>query len=49
MVIPILAIQIATFIALGCLFYATGDWRLGTAQLLLGVVQGVVYSGRMIA
>lgn len=40
----ILAIQVATFIALGCLFLSQGNWRLGTAQILLALVQGVIYS-----
>lgn len=43
----ILAVQVATFLALGVYFLAAGDWRLGTAQLLLAAVQGVIYSGRM--
>jgi len=43
----ILAVQVATFLALGGLFLRDGDWRLGTAQLLLAAVQAVVYSGRM--
>jgi hypothetical protein len=44
----VLIIQIATFVALGCMFLATGDWRLGAAQLLLALVQGVLYSGSMV-
>lgn len=40
----ILAVQIATFAALGFLFILDGDWRLGVAQLLLALVQGVIYS-----
>lgn len=43
----ILAIQVATFVALGVLFLHSGDWRLGVAQLLLAAVQAVIYSGRM--
>lgn len=43
----LLLIQVATFVALGVLFLAAGDWRLGVAQLLLAAVQGVIYSGRM--
>lgn len=44
----ILAIQVATFLALGGCFLAAGDWRLGTAQVLLAAVQAVIYSGRMV-
>lgn len=43
----LLAVQVGTFLALGLHFLAAGDWRLGTAQLLLAAVQAVVYSGRM--
>jgi predicted membrane-bound dolichyl-phosphate-mannose-protein mannosyltransferase len=45
--IAILGIQVATFIALGALFVAQGQWRLGGAQLLLAAVQAVIYSGKM--
>lgn len=41
----ILIIQVATFLALGAMFLASGDWRLGVAQILLAVVQAVIYSG----
>lgn len=47
MVTAILTIQVATFVALGVHFLTLGDWRLGTAQLLLAAVQGVIYTGRM--
>jgi hypothetical protein len=40
----VLSVQCATFVALGALFIARGDWRLGAAQLLLAAVQGVIYS-----
>jgi hypothetical protein len=46
-VIWLLAIQVATFVALGVLFLAGGQLRLGIAQLLLAAVQAVIYSGRM--
>lgn len=44
----VLTIQVATFVALGAMFLAAGDWRLGVAQLLLAAVQAVIYSGRMV-
>lgn len=47
MLVPILIIQVITFILLGIYFLDLGDWRLGTAQLLLAIVQGIIYSGRM--
>lgn len=40
----ILLIQVGTFLALGGIFLAAGEWRLGVAQLLLAGVQGVIYS-----
>jgi hypothetical protein len=40
----LIGIQVVTFIAAGILFLQNGDWRLGTAQLLLALVQGVIYS-----
>ncbi len=43
----VLVVQVATFVALGAAFLAEGQWRLGTAQLLLAAVQAVVYGGRM--
>ena len=39
-----LGVQVVTFLMLGVAFIATGDWKLGTAQLLLAGVQGLVYS-----
>ena len=43
----VLAVQVATFGWLGIHFCLTGQWRLGTAQLLLAAVQGIIYSGTM--
>ena len=43
----ILGVQVATFVGLGAMFLAAGDWRLGAAQFLLAVVQAVIYSGSM--
>jgi hypothetical protein len=40
----ILVVQCLTFLALGALFLSQGNWRLGVAQLLLLIVQGVIYS-----
>jgi hypothetical protein len=41
----ILWIQVATFVAGGLLFFREGDWRLGSAQLMLAAVQAVIYIG----
>jgi hypothetical protein len=43
----ILLIQVASFVGLGILFIAAGQWRLGVAQILLAAVQLIIYSGRM--
>jgi hypothetical protein len=43
----ILSVQVLTFLLLGAHFLVAGDWRLGTAQILLAVVQAVIYSGSM--
>jgi hypothetical protein len=43
----LLSVQVASFLALGAIFIHVGDWRLGIAQILLAVVQAVIYSGRM--
>lgn len=43
----LIAAQVATFLALGALFIAEGQYRLGVCQCLLAVVQAVLYSGRM--
>ncbi len=40
----ILVVQVATFLALGGVFMATGHMRLGIAQILLAAVQVVIYS-----
>jgi hypothetical protein len=40
----VLVIQVGTFVALGVSFLVAGQTRLGTAQLLLGLVQGLVFS-----
>lgn len=45
--ILILAIQVASFVALGALFLVDGQVRLGIAQILLAAVQAVIYSGNM--
>lgn len=41
----VLGIQVSTFVALGGYFLARHNVRLGVAQLLLAVVQVVIYSG----
>jgi hypothetical protein len=41
----VLGLQCATFVALGAWFISHGNWRLGVAQVLLAVVQAVIYSG----
>ena len=41
----ILWIQVCTFIACGIWFLNEGNWRLGTAQILLAAVQAVIYIG----
>lgn len=43
----VLGLQVLTYLVLGTMFIGMGQWRLGTVQLLLAVVQGVLYSGRM--
>lgn len=40
----LVAVQAATFFALGVLLLADGNWRLGGAQVLLGLVTALVYS-----
>lgn len=40
----VLVIQVLTFVTLGVFFCARGDVRIGVAQLLLAVVQAVIYS-----
>lgn len=41
----LLTVQVSTFVVLGLRFLTLGEWRLGVAQLLLAVVQAVIYSG----
>lgn len=43
----VLTIQVATFIILGAMFIASGQTRLGIAQVLLAAVQAVIYTGRV--
>jgi hypothetical protein len=43
----VLAVQVLTFVLLGALFLASGQPRLGIAQILLAAVQAVIYSGHM--
>lgn len=40
----VLGVQVATFFALGGYYLSTGNVRLGVAQLLLAVVQAIIYS-----
>lgn len=40
----VLSVQVATFVALGAYYLAHGNTRLGIAQLLLAVVQAIIYS-----
>ena len=41
----VLGLQVATFLALGAIFMARGNIRLGSAQLLLAAVHWIIYSG----
>jgi hypothetical protein len=43
----LLAVQIFTFVCFGVISLRNGETRLGVAQLLLAVVQYVIYSGSM--
>ena len=47
--IYVLGLQVATYLALGAYFLAAGNWRLGTAQLLLAIVQAVLFSDGLAA
>lgn len=47
MTAALLAAQVATYVGLGALYLARGDWRFGVAQALLAVVQAVIYTGRL--
>ena len=40
----LLIVQVMTFVILGAVFIARGDYRVGIGQLLLAGVQGIVYS-----
>lgn len=40
----ILSVQVITFVALGILFMCSGQTRLGIAQILLALVQIVIYT-----
>jgi hypothetical protein len=40
----LLVVQVATFVILGVMLCAQGQWKLGAAQLLLAGVQGIIYS-----
>lgn len=42
--IYLVALQATTFLPLAGLFYIAGDWKRGTAQILLGAVTALVYS-----
>lgn len=44
MLILLLAVQVATFVGLGAAYLLKGETRLGTAQVLLAIVQAVIYS-----
>lgn len=39
--------QLGTFLGLGLIFIFDGQYRLGAAQLLLAVVQAIIYTGKM--
>jgi len=39
-----LVVQTATFVGLGSMKFATGDWRLGAAQFALAGVTVLVYA-----
>lgn len=41
---PLIVVQVCTFVGLGLVFLSSGQWRLGVAQLLLAVVQAVIYA-----
>jgi len=43
----LIAVQLVTFVMLGILFMDDGQYRLGIAQLLLAIVQAVIYTGKM--
>lgn len=39
----ITTVQAATFVALAVVLYHAGEWRLATAQILLGVITFLLY------
>lgn len=43
--IGLLSVQVVTFAVFGSILLARGQYRLGAAQVLLAVVQAVIYSG----
>lgn len=43
----VVALQVLTFFAAGCLFARDQQWRLAISQILLGVVQAAIYTGKM--
>lgn len=45
--LALLTIETLSFIGLGLYFLVTGQWRLGAAQVLLAVVNLVLYTGKM--
>jgi hypothetical protein len=45
--VVLVLIQAITMVGLAYLFYRSGQWRLGTAQLLLAAVTAVLYTGNM--
>jgi hypothetical protein len=42
--IPIIVLQVATFVGLGIYFIAQGTPKLGAAQLLLGAITVLIYA-----
>lgn len=42
--VMLIIVQVMTFVLLGGLLCAEGHYRLGAAQLLLAIVQGVIYA-----
>ena len=44
LIAALLIVQVLTFVAFGAYLLSAGYWRLGVAQVLLSVVQAVIYS-----
>lgn len=44
----VLAVQAGSYVTLGIIFLAQGNWRFGVTQLLLATVNAILYSGRII-